>query len=433
MSSAAPDAERKLPSLKRNIAYAMTARIFLALTQFVILIIVVRLGTQEDVGALTLASAFVTPLFFLTSMGMNEVHIVDDLKRFSRADYVALRLAGGGVAILLTVLIVLIFQDDETRVVQLAAIAFSFVRFFGAQSSLNQGVFQRAERLNYVAVSTIARGLIGLAVFTVTFWYTRSLPVAFLCEAVGWFFSYFLIDRTLLIRMDAETQLGQLRHIRIRTVLALAWWVLPVGIALWMIRAAASIPPMVLVKYTDLAAVGLFGTLTYVHSALSMAVGPMATASAARLRRYYREGRLKDFVSLTSNLMLMAGAIGIAAIAFSWFAGDYVLWRVFGESYRNAELLTLVITGTAVSIVAMQVMIAITAAQAFNHRLLSSGLSLVAALIASFLLIPQYGIYGAGWAMLATAAVRLVFVLVGLRIVLRVMPGVEDTDPGRNR
>lgn len=429
MSSLNLTQTRRAPSLRKNIAYAVVSRVFMALTQFAVLAIIVHLGTQEDVGALTLASAIVTPLFFLTSMGMNEVHVVDDLKRFTRADYVALRLVSGLIAIGMTMLIILVFQDDETWVVQLSAIAFSVVRFFGAQSSLNHGVFQRDERVDYVAISTLARGTAGLVIFAAAFWSTRSLPLALSLEAIGWFLSYFLVDRVLLARMGAETQLSHLRRVNPRTLLALGWWVLPIGVALWMTRASASVPPMVLAKYSSLASVGLFGTLTYVHSALSMAVGPIGSASAARLRNYYREGARRPFVALTLNLMLLAALIGIAAILFAWFAGDAALGLLFGAAYRDAELFTIIIAGTALSIVAMQVLVAVTAAQAFRHRLWSSALGLVAAVIASLALIPSQGVYGAGWAMVAMAAVRLLFALVALRQILRGMPAPQ-ANPG---
>ena len=50
---------------------------------------------------MTLALALVTPLFFLTSMGMRDVHSVDDLDAFSRADYVAVRMFGSLFAVAL--------------------------------------------------------------------------------------------------------------------------------------------------------------------------------------------------------------------------------------------------------------------------------------------------------------------------------------------
>lgn len=407
--------------LRHNIGYAVIARIFAVITQFAVLTIVVHMGTPQDVGALTLASAIVTPLFFLTSMGMKEVHVVDDLVKFTRQDYQALRIVSGFVAILLTVFIVLFFQDDETRTVQLSAIAYSFVRFFGAQTNMNHGIFQRAERLDYVAISTVGRGLVGLAAFAVAFWFTGSLPMAFLVETVAWFISYYCIDRVFLIRMAADVRLSRLRAVRLRTMLSLLWWVLPLGVSLWMIRTANSVPPMVLARYADLAAVGVFGTLAYAHSAISVAMGPMGTASAPRLRRYYKNGDRRAFVGLSATLVLVAAAFGLIGIAGAWFFGDFVLNLVFGAAYRDAPLLTIIVTGTAFNIVGMQMMVSLTAAQAFRQRLICSAIGLVAAGGAALILIPEEGIYGAGWTITVMSVARLIYAVIATFFIIRRM------------
>lgn len=408
-------------SLKHNISYAAIARFFSIVTQFGVLAIVVHLGSPEDVGALTLASAIVTPLFFLTSMGMKEVHVVDDLAKYTREDYQALRIVSGLVAVLATILIVLVFQDDETRIVQMSAITYSFVRFFGAQTNMTHGIFQRAERLDYVALSTVLRGTVGILAFGLGFWYTNSLPVAFMLETFVWFFSHFAVDRILLLRMGAEVSLAQLRKVKLRNMASLLWWVLPIGISLWMIRTSNSVPTMVLMRYADLAAVGLFGTLAYAHSAISMAMGPIGTASAPRLRRYFTEKNHKDFAGLSIKLMVSAAIFGLIAILAAWLIGDFVLKMVFGNAYRNVELLTIIITGTAFHIIGMQAMVSLTAVQAFRQRLICSGVGLATAVIASMILIPAYGIYGAGWTIVAMSVTRLAYALIVMRLILQEM------------
>lgn len=310
---------------------------------------------------------------------------------------------------------------------QPTAITYSFVRFFGAQTNMNHGIFQRAERLDLVAASTVVRGLVGIAAFGLAFWHTRSLPLAFLIETVAWFVSYYLTDRIYLIRMAADVKLANLLKVRFRTLVSLLWWVLPLGISLWMIRAANSVPPMVLARYADLAAVGVFGTLAYAHSAISMAMGPMGTASAPRLRRYYKEGNRRAFVSLSLNLVLAAAAFGLIGIAGAWLWGDFVLNLIFGQAYRNATLLTIIVTGTAVNIVGMQIMVTLTAAQAFRERLICSGIGLVAAAVSSLILIPELGIYGAGWTITVMSIARLIYALIVTGRIIGDIGSVQQT------
>lgn len=410
------------PSLRLNLVYAMSGRVVFALTQFGILSVVAHLGTTEDVGAMTLASAIVTPLFFLTSMGMRDVHAVDDLDHFTRADYVALRAFGGGVAVLLTAAIVLGFYGASGWLVQAAAIAFALVKFFGAQSSLNHGIFQRAERLDFVALSNVSRGVFGLAVFAAAFWASRDLPLALLFEALAWYLVFLVVDRTFLGRLRARTAFAELRGVRPAKVLRLAWWVLPVGVSLWLTRAAQSAPPIVLERHTDLATVGVFGALAYVHTAVSMFSGTLGSASAARLRRYYRGGKRRGFARLTAKLVALSALIGALGVAIAWFGGDALLNLLFGEAYRQRDLFTIIMLGSAISIVASPLVSAVTAGQAFRLRLVNAGVGFGVGVAAAVLLVPPFGAAGAAWAMVCLTLAHLLVAAVAFRFVMAKMP-----------
>ncbi len=410
------------PSLKGNVVYAMSGRVVFALTQFGILSVAAHLGTPEDVGALTLASAIVTPLFFLTSMGMREAHAVDDLSRFTRPDYVSLRIAGGLVAVLLSVAIVMIYRSPAGWQVQSAAIAFALVKFFGAQSSLNHGIFQRAERLDYVALSNVCRGGSGLLFFAAAFALTRDLALSLMFEAAASFLTWLLLDRALLARLDARTAMADLRLVRVRTVAALAWWVLPVGVSLWFLRASVSAPPLVLERHADLATVGIFGALAYVHTALSMLSGAMGSASSARLRRYYRDGRRARFTDLVIKLCLLSAALGAVGVAVAWLAGGAILGVLFGEAYRQRELFTVIVAASSVSIAAGPMVTALTAAQAFRRRLANSATIFAVAVAAALLLIPTHGAFGAAWALAAMTTAHLAVTALSFRRILARMP-----------
>ncbi|PWJ17552.1 lipopolysaccharide biosynthesis protein [Jannaschia seohaensis] len=393
-----------------------------AVTQFAILILVARLGTPQDVGALTLASAIVTPLFFLTSMGMRDAHSVDDLVSYSRADYVALRLAGGSFALLATAAIALGLYGQDGFLVYGSAIALALVKFSGAQMALNHGMFQRAERLDFTAISNAMRGGMGLAAFGLVFWYTRALPLALLCEALAWVASYVLVDRPLLGRIGARTSWAELSRAQARTVLRLAYWILPLGLSGWCLRAALAAPPLILERHAGLAAVGLFGVLAYGHSAMLMVANSLGGAVAPRLRKYYRNGRRAPFLRTVGLMSLVCGGFGAGMVAVAWLAGDPLLELVFGVDYRRGDLLTIVIFASALSVTSAPLVAAMNAGQAFRKRLLVTASGLAAAAVVSVLLIPSYGIAGAAWSMVALTATHATLYAALFVFVLRAMP-----------
>ena len=415
-------------SLRRNVAFAMVGRGYYAVTQFLVIVLAARLGTPEDVGILTLASAIVTPLFFLATMGTRDVLTVDDLDRFSRADYLALRVTGSVLAVLLAVLVTYLAYGDGGALILTAVIGFSLVKFFGAQASMNHAMFQRAERLDFVAASIFVRGTAGLLVFGIVFWQTRDLPLALFCEAAAWFLSYWLVDMRLLARLNLKTPLASLSETGLRRIGALALWVLPVGLALWLMRAAISVPPIVLEHYAGLAAVGLFGALVYVHTALSMLANTLGSATAARLRRYVRERRVQDFRSLARLLTLASVAIGLVATGLAWIAGAPLLTLAFGPEYAQRTLFTILVAASSLSLVASPLITAITAMQAFGWRVVISGASLLAGLASAFLLIPDFGVFGAAWSFMASSAAYLLATLVACYVLMR--GGAGDASHG---
>lgn len=430
MSSHAPTAAMPALSLKRNLLHAGTGKIVFALSQFCILAIVARLGTLEEVGAMTLASAIVTPLFFLASMGMRDVHAVDDLDRFTRADYVALRVIAASMAMVLILVVALTYQSSSGWLVQATTVASGTVKFFGAQSSLCHGMFQRAERMDFVARSILVRALLGLLVFGMTFWAFRNLPLALLVEAAAWYGTYLFVDRRLMARLGAQTPWREVIAVRARRLAALACWIMPVGVSLLLARASTSIPPLVLDRYADLATVGVFGAMAYLNTAISMVAGTLGSASAARLRRQYRQGKRRAFLRLAAILTCMSAIFGGAGVLVAWLAGDMILGLVYGDAYRRADLLVVVMIASAATVASAPLLTALNAGQAFRVRVTNSIITCVVSVAASLLLIPAFGATGAAWSLVVAMVAALLLTLLSVHsISARLVEGAANEPP----
>lgn len=391
-------------------------------TQFATLIVVVRLGTPTDVGALAIASAIVTPMFFLTSMGLRDVHTVDDLTDRSRADYVMLRLLGGSLAVILSLLAVFVLYGVSEALLVASAASFALVKFFGAQTSLNHGVFQRAERLDFVAVSNLARAGGGFIAFAAVFAATRNLPLALFAEACLWFLSNFLIDQPMLRRVGGNTSVRELVAVRLRPVLQLLWWLLPIGVTLWLMRAAVSAPPIVLARHADLETVGIFGAIAYAYTAVAMLSSTVGGASAARLRRFYRNGNRAGFVRLTLRLVAFSALIGAFVLGVGVIAGDAILDFVFGPTYARGDLLVILLLAAAIGISAGPLITGLQAGQAFRRRLLTGLAGFFAAVTSAALLVPDFGATGAAWSLVVMATGNAVMTIILFVSVLRDMP-----------
>ncbi|SLN26909.1 Polysaccharide biosynthesis protein [Falsiruegeria litorea R37] len=395
------------PSLRRNVFFAAIGRGYLALTQLALIMVTAHLGQVEDVGALTLATAVVTPLFFLASLGMREVHTVDDLTRFSRADYVALRFVGGVLALALTGVLAFTVFAGLGGTVQSTFLLLALVRFFGTQSDLNHGMFQRAERLDYVAWSILVRGSAGFIAFAVAFWVWRNLPLALCFQALAWALAYRVADLQLLDRLGQRLAWSDILSIDGRKLMHLTWWLLPVGLALLLARGAISVPSVVLERSEGLAAVGLFGALAYVHTGLSMLANTLGSATAARLRKHIRFQETQTLRRLMRRLIGMSMGMAVVFVAVAWMFGAPILTWMFGPEYAARTLFTVIVFGSSMTLLAAPLITLLTAAQMLQVRLVIAAVSFGVALVASMVLIPEHGTMGAAWAFVLTCGAQL--------------------------
>ena len=416
----------KRPSMHHNVVYASLGGALFALTQWGIVVVVARLGSPVEVGVVTVVTALVTPIFLFAQMGMRDGHSVDDLDRFTRADYLALRLVSSLMAVGIIGVLIFTYLVPSGVLVQATAAAFALVKLFGAQTNMNHGIFQRAERLDFVAISMISRGLLGLLAFAVCYWWTRSLVLAFLAEALAWWLCQWAVDRRLLQRLNAHVPMREVLAVSPQRMLQLARWMFPLGLAIFLMAASASVPRLVLERHVELALVGIFGAIAYVNVALNTVSGAIGTAAAARLRRLYRQGARRRFLRLSVQLTLLSAALGGALWMVAFLAGDIILQLLYGAEYAHRELFQIAIFAAALRITASPLQFALTAGQAFWRRMSNNSLTFLVAIAASLLLIPSLGVIGAAWALVVLSAANLLLTLIAFTQVLARIPSASD-------
>jgi O-antigen/teichoic acid export membrane protein len=252
------------------------------------------------------------------------------------------------------------------------------------------------------------------------------LAVAFLVEALAWLICLWWIDRRFLDRLHA--------HVPFRTAIAVPWrrisklarWMLPLGLAVFLMTASASVPRLVLERYVPLSAVGIFGAIAYINIALNTVSSALGTASAARLRRFYRQGAKGLFVRLSVKLTLLSAGLGVLLWCAALVAGESALRMLYGNEYARGDVLQLCILAAALRITAAPLQFAMTAGQAFRRRMANNSLTFVVAIVASLALIPTHGVLGAAWALVVLSAVNLLLTMLAFaRVSQQVRPPAD--------
>lgn len=417
-----------VPSLRRNIVHSMLGTAAFAASQFLIVLVVARLGTPDEVGALTLATALATPFFLFAQMGLRDGYSVDDLDYFTRADYAALRWLTSGLAFLIVALLAATLQQTGGWLVQTTTLAVAALRVLDSQANMSRSIYQRAERMDYVALSMLLQGSAGLAAFAVVYWPTRNLPLAVLAQAVSVGIWVLLYDQGRLNRLDARIPISAVIRAKPEKIAQLFWWMLPLGLAVFAASAAISAPAIVLDQYADLATVGQFGAILYFGTAATLLANAVGLASSPRLRRLYKAGNAHGFRRLALRLTAFSGTLGVAIVLPAWLFGDQILGTIYGERYRQGDLFALAMLGFALRITGTPFQSALSAGQAFRRRFSNTAVAFVASVVTAVVLIPDYGAYGAAAALVAAGLANLVLTGWACFAVSRSIPALKPSD-----
>jgi O-antigen/teichoic acid export membrane protein len=185
----------------------------------------------------------------------------------------------------------------------------------------------------------------------------------------------------------------------------LTWLSLPLGVTTMLISLNTNLPRYFLESHSGAYELGIFAALAYLFVAGSTVVSALAQSASPRLAKYYASRDVYPFRRLLVRLVAIGLLLGSAAVLVALVAGRQILTILYEAEYaRYVEVLLWLTLAYALSYAASFLGVGMTAARYFRVQPVVFGLLTAVTLLLSFLLIPQYGLYGAAWATIATNA-----------------------------
>jgi O-antigen/teichoic acid export membrane protein len=245
----------------------------------------------------------------------------------------------------------------------LIIVLWALSKTFDAGSDVLYGLFQQSERMDYVGLSFILRGLLAVASVVALLRARHSAPIALAGLVVSWGVVFILFDipvaRFLLGHRDrsarpSDTMFESLRPVFDRRQLApLCLEAAPLGLVAFLFAVQAQVPRYVIAGLLHTRELGLFSAAAYLTFVGTTLVNALGAPASVRLAQYYVAGTRSSFRQLMTKLLLFAGALGIAGILVSACAGGRILALLYTHEYSQmAGVLTMLCAGSAVSYVA---------------------------------------------------------------------------------
>lgn len=420
--SSAPNSSTTAPaviqplSLGKNFAFTLPANFLYAVCQWGILVVLAKVGTTELVGMFVLAMTLTSPVFVCASLKLREIQATDTTGRFRFADFLGLRLLSTLLALAVAAGIGwgIGYRDATFWAVLLVAVAKSVESI----SDVIHGLLQQHERMDRVARSRAAHGLAtligvggGALVTGDVVGATAGLLLARLLALVA-------CDLPLACWIVGSDGLERLwPNFAFQRLRRLAWLGLPLAGTTLLTSLESSIPHYFVAGHLGMAELGVFGAVAALITAGGIFTRAMNQVASPRLASLFHAGDMSGFRRLLGGILASYLVLGLVGLAVVPLLGRWLLVTLFRDEFAvHTDLLLVVMIAAAVAYQSGALTTAMIAIRVIHRQLPLRLVTASASLLACIVLVPRWGLLGAG---LALVVAKVPFVLASLVILLK--------------
>lgn len=387
------------------------------LTQIALLVTVARIDGVETVGQFALMLAVAAPVYLTVGLNLRVVRATDAERRWTHRQYARLRWLLNLLAMAVTLGVGVALGLEGSAIVALFFVCVS--KSAEAASLLLYGYMQLQDRMDLVARSMVARGVLGVLAFASTGLLSGELAPACVGLAVAWLVVWSMFDRPASARLRvAETASEPEAAARSgveNSLLSLVRKAVPLGADTGVLSLAGNLPRYAVEFAGGAAALGVFATAAYFAQAVSTVTGALGDAVVAPLARDSLTQDRASFSRLLIRLVGFAAGVSCIAMVLAWVLGEWLTRTLMGPEFVNQPVLILLMAAAGATTLQRSVGRGLHARHLYRHLLVvDTGVLVMVALLAATLT-PMYGLVGAALSPLIAflvGAVACVVVLV---------------------
>lgn len=367
--------------------------------------ILAKLAAPDKVGQFALGLAVTAPVVMFSNLKLRTVQATDAQKDFAFADYIGHRsLAAVFALAIITTVVLFAGYRMETALVILAVGAAKIVESF---SDIFYGLLQSRERMDRVGKSLLIRGPLSLVGIGVGMYVTGSVFWAAVGLFVVWLFTLLVYDipsGRFLQRLNLQHGNADNLILKPRwewsTLGRLSWVALPLGVAMMLLSLYTNIPRYFIEHHQGEHALGIFAAMAYIMVAGLTVVHALGQSVTPRLARYYLSGERRAFYGMLVKLAGFGALLGVAGLLVAAWLGREVLILLYSPAYaEHLDVFMWLMAAAGISYVANFLGFGVTATRAFHRQIVPFMIVVLVTLLCSWVLIPEYGLRGAAWAL----------------------------------
>lgn len=395
----------------KNITWVFSGNVVAALTKWLILILIARLMTPEDVGVYSLAFALTAPIAIFINFKLRSLVVTDIELNFK--NYVVTRNILSFVAILLILCIAFAFYPDYALIILLVG----FNKILDLYSELYYSIPQLNSNFNVIGKLMIVKHAILILPFIISLYSFRSLVIAqLILVTIQFVFFYFGEKKWIENKYKLRSTYTNFKEVKNIILLGI-----PLGISLMLVSLNSNIPRYILEYFESAEVLGYFAAVAYVVAIGNLVMSSVSQNFLPLLSKKINEGLIKEFIKYVFGyITVLSVVLGVLAVTLSYLLGELILNLVYGQEYvAFSDILVLISISMGFNFISWGYDTALMSMRYIKIQPIISLVTAIVALMIGYFLIKNYGIYGAAYTLIITNIIQLVlrvfFVIYGIR------------------
>lgn len=295
---------------------------FYFLCQYLLTILVVRLGSFNDAGIFSIVLSITNVFYCISIYGVRNYQVADIENRFSDAQYIRFRHICSVAALLIFLAVLPFFRLPMYT--NICCIVYLFYKFGESYTDVLFGIFQKRNEVRKIARSYMMKGIISVVTFSLGMILTHSLLVTLILNTAGIFAVLLLYDCS----SEGGLRGGSLSRKKLRVLLRDCFPLMLYSLL---------VPALNLITRTDVEKVygteqlGYFSSVTMVLSILNTLMTSVFVILIPNMTDLYqrkKSAKLMRLVELSASGFFILAILGLLA---GWMLGDLVFSIVFGK------------------------------------------------------------------------------------------------------
>lgn len=389
--------------LFKNFSWSFVGSLIYALTQWLLIIIIMWSGSPHDAGIYSLGLALGAPLVMFINLNFRAIQSTNLSIELGFQSFKITRMMGNLFFIIVFSVIILISNYDFQVTIALLLIALN--KMIESFSELYYGLFQYNERLDLISKSIMIRGVAGTFFFGLGYYILDNLSFALMIMFIIWTLNFILFDykngKQFLDDMPKEYNNSNIKYlIKIG---------LPIGLVSFIASFNVNIPRIIFEKYLTLEALGYFTTIFYLVLIIGKFMTSVSSTVLPMMARLYENNEKNPFIKIFKLIIVGLLAFSIIIIMISYFWGTELLTILYGKGYDQFRILLLLIMIYGLfNYLGFTCEIGLNAMKQYKFRLYIEILVAIVVSVSSIYFIPLYGLNGGAIALIISVLIKFI-------------------------